>query len=298
MDHGDSRRRLDSLIKIALVQTAASNDPASNLKKAAAKIEEAARKGARIICLEEFFLTPYFPQTEKTKYFRWAETIPGPTVDYLSKVAKQKKVALIVPIFEKRARGVYHNSAAVIDQEGKLLGTYRKMHIPDDPGFSEKFYFTPGDTGFKVFKTQGVKIGVLICWDQWFPEAARMAALAGAEILFYPTAIGYDRKEKAKVVADQRSAWETVQRAHAIANGIFVAVPNRVGREGKLIFWGNSFVSDPFGKIIAKADSSKEQILFADCDLSQIEKTRQNWPFLRDRRIDAYRPLLERFSDG
>ncbi|MBI3307577.1 MAG: carbon-nitrogen hydrolase [Candidatus Omnitrophica bacterium] len=283
-------------VKIALIQVSAAKGPAANLKKNITKIEEAARKGARIICLEELFLTPYFPQTENAKNFRFAETIPGPTVQALSKVARENAAVLIVPIFEKRTRGIYHNSAAVIDADGRFLGAYRKMHIPDDPQFFEKFYFSPGDSGFKVFKTRYAKISVLICWDQWFPEAARSAALQGAEIIFYPTAIGHSLKEKPKVVAGQISAWEIIQRSHAVANGIFVAACNRTGKEGGLNFWGNSFVSDPFGKIIARA-RTKEQIVFAVCDFSEIEMTRQNWPFMRDRRVDAYQPVLERFID-
>lgn len=279
-------------VRIALVQMSCSADPAENLKKASARIREAAKKGAQIVCLQELFRTPYFCQTESAAHFDLAEPIPGPTTDALSKVARANKVVIVASLFEKRAKGVYHNTAAVIDADGKFLGKYRKMHIPDDPGFYEKYYFVPGDLGFQVFETKFAKIGVLICWDQWFPEGARLAALAGADILVYPTAIGWTPADP-KEAARYRDAWTTIQRSHAVANGVFVAAINRVGREGELKFWGHSFVAAPFGEIIAQAGES-ETILTADLDLSKIEQTRREWPFLRDRRIDAYPPILSR----
>ena len=261
------------------------------------KIDQAVRRGAQVICLEELFRSLYFPQTENPKYFRLAETIPGPTTDLLSKTARRLGVVIIAPVFEKRARGVYHNSSAVIDANGKRLGVYRKMHIPDDPHFYEKYYFAPGDNGFRVFKTHFGKIGVLICWDQWFPEAARLCALGGAEIIFYPTAIGWHRREKPSVCREQKESWEVVQRAHAASNQVFVAVANRTGREGGLRFWGSSFVADPSGKILKQASVSREETLIVRCDLSRIDRMRENWPFLRDRRVDAYGPLVKRFID-
>lgn len=279
-------------VRIALVQMACSDDPKENLKKAAARIADAAKKGAKIVCLQELFRTPYFCQTENSALFDLAEPVPGPTTDALAKIARDKKVVIVASLFEKRAKGVYHNTAAVIDADGKFLGKYRKMHIPDDPGFYEKFYFIPGDLGFQVFDTKVAKIGVLVCWDQWFPEAARLASLAGAEILVYPTAIGWTPSDP-KEAARYRDAWTTIQRSHAVANGVFVAAVNRVGREGALKFWGHSFVAAPFGEVIAMAGES-ETVLTADCDLSKIEQTRREWPFLRDRRIDAYPPILSR----
>ncbi len=284
-------------VVLGLVQMKCADDPKLNLRNASRKIEEAARNGAQIVCLPELFKSFYFPQSEDTKQFSLAETIPGPTTGELSRIAKAKKVVIIAPIFEKRAAGVYHNSAVVIDANGKIVGKYRKMHIPDDPCYYEKFYFTPGDLGFQAFATKYAKIGLLICWDQWFPEAARLTALQGAQIIFYPTAIGWHEGEEKKVAEAQRSAWETVQRGHAIANGNFVAAVNRVGREGSLKFWGSSFVSSPFGEILAKADD-EEKVLIAKCDLSEIDRTRQNWPFLRDRRIDAYSGIANRFLDS
>jgi len=291
-----SRRRPGGAkIQIGLIQTAFAKGPAAQLKKTIEKIEHAASRGAKIICLQELFRTPYFCQSEDHANFRFAEPIPGPTTALLSKVAQKHRLVIIAPLFEKRTQGIYHNSAVVIDADGKLLGTYRKMHIPDDPNFYEKFYFTPGDKGFPTFKTKYAKIGVLICWDQWFPEAARLTALQGAQILFYPTAIGWHHSDKA-VAKDQKLGWETVQRGHAVANEMFVAVTNRVGREGDLTFWGNSFVSDPFGKVMACA-GTKEENLIVECDLDEIERTRQHWPFFRDRRVDAYEPITARFLD-
>lgn len=284
-------------VVLGLVQMKCANDPNVNLRNAIKKIEEASRKEAQIICLPELFKSLYFPQSEDTDQFSLAETIPGPTTNELSKIAKAKKVVIITPIFEKRAAGVYHNSAVIINGDGKIVGKYRKMHIPDDPCYYEKFYFTPGDLGFQAFETEYAKIGLLICWDQWFPEAARLTALQGAQIIFYPTAIGWHEGEKKNVAETQHSAWETVQRGHAIANGSFVVAVNRVGEEGSLKFWGSSFVSSPFGEILAKADDG-EKVLIVKCDLSEIDRTRQNWPFLRDRRIDAYSGIANRFLDS
>jgi len=283
-------------VKIALLQLAGEETPEANRKKSIAKIREAAKNGAKIICLQELFTTTYFPYTEDHQHFALAESIPGPTTEEMSRLAKELKVVLIAPFFEKRAQGVFHNSAVVIDSDGKLLGTYRKMHIPDDPCFYEKFYFAPGDLGFKSFKTAYGTIGVLICWDQWYPEAARLTALSDAQIIFYPTAIGYFDEDANDVQKELEDAWETIQRSHAIANGVFVASVNRVGKEGKTNFWGRSFVSSPFGKVLVKADD-KEKILYAECDLNEIETTRQLWPFFRDRRIDAYQDILLRHKN-
>ena len=281
-------------VKVGLIQMSCDLDPAKNLKKAIARIGEAAKKGAQIVCLQELFRSQYFCQTEDIALFKLAETIPGPTTEALGKVAKKHKVVICASLFERRAAGVYHNTAVMIDETGKLAGKYRKMHIPDDPLYYEKFYFTPGDLGFQTHDTTYGKVGTLVCWDQWFPEAARLTALSGAEFLFYPTAIGWLPDEEEEMNQAQHSAWETIQRSHAIANGVYVVVVNRVGREGKLTFWGQSFVADPFGRIIAKASGDKEEVLVVDCDLSKIEETRQNWPFLRDRRIDFYTPISSR----
>jgi N-carbamoylputrescine amidase len=284
-------------VSIGLVQMTCDQRPEANLKKAIGRIEEAAKRGAQIVCLQELFRSQYFCQTEDIELFKLAETIPGPSTDALGKVAKKNKVAIVASLFEKRAAGLYHNTAVIIDADGKIAGKYRKMHIPDDPLYYEKFYFTPGDLGFQTHDTKYGKIGTLVCWDQWFPEAARLTSLKGAQFLFYPTAIGWLPEENDEMNLAQHSAWETIQRAHAIANGVFVVVVNRVGREGALTFWGQSFVADPFGRIIAKASSDKEEVLVVECDLSRIEETRQNWPFLRDRRIDAYQGLEYRFGD-
>ncbi len=266
-----------------------------NLKHAMGSIRSAALKGAQIICLPELFLTPYFCQTEDTRNFSLAEPLAGPTSQALAKLAKELEVVLIVPLFEKRAQGIYHNTALVIDADGSVAGTYRKMHIPDDPCFFEKYYFTPGDTGFKSFPTRYGRVGVLICWDQWFPEAARLTALSGAQFLFYPTAIGY-QDEDAKVSKQQIFAWETIQKSHAISNGVFLASVNRVGQENALNFWGRSFVCNPFGCVIEQADN-EPQIVIAQCALPEIESVRQNWPFLRDRRVDAYQGLTKLYID-
>ena len=286
-----------SKVTLGLIQMAASKDPAVNLEKAIQKIREAAEKGAQIICLQELFRTHYFCQSEDAANFKLAEPVPGPTTETLSKLAKEKSIVVIAPIFEKRAEGVYHNSAVVIDADGKLAGRYRKMHIPDDPHFYEKYYFAPGDLGFKASKTRYATVGVLICWDQWFPEAARLAALGGAQILFYPTAIGWHESEPKDAARAQLEGWQVAQRGHAVANEIFVAAANRVGKEGPVKFWGHSFVAGPFGGVIAEAGEKNEENLIVECDLSQIEAVRQSWPFLRDRRIDAYGGITKRFLD-
>jgi N-carbamoylputrescine amidase len=284
-------------VTVGLVQMSCEQKPETNLKKAIAGIGKAAKGGAQIVCLQELFRSQYFCQTEDIELFKLAETIPGPSTEALSKVARQKNVVIVASLFEKRAAGVYHNTAVIIDKSGKVAGKYRKMHIPDDPLYYEKFYFTPGDLGFQAHDTAYGKIGALVCWDQWFPEAARLTALSGAQFLFYPTAIGWLPNEETEVNEAQHAAWETIQRAHAIANGVFVVVVNRVGREGKLNFWGQSFVADPFGRILAKASADEEEVLVVKCDLSKIDETRQNWPFLRDRRIDAYDGLRLRYGE-
>ena len=293
MDFMKSKKTTNT-VRIGLVQMAVSDDPAKNLKKAVEQIGVAAAEGARIVCLEELYRTPYFCRVQDAKNFDLAETIPGPSTEAFSKIAKSSRTVIVAPLFEKRASGVYHNTAVVIDADGKRLGIYRKMHIPDDPGFYEKFYFVPGDLGFKVFHTRYGAIGVLICWDQWFPEAARLTALQGADILFYPTAIGW-KPDQVSETKSYHSAWETVQRGHAISNGVFVASVNRVGKEGAFKFWGSSFVADPFGEIRYRASFSHEEILIEDCDLSLVDKTRREWPFLRDRRVDAYQTITSRF---
>jgi len=285
-------------VTIALVQSSCQSDTAANLARACGKIREAAVLGARIICLQELFATRYFCQTEDYQSFDYAEQVPGPSTQVMQELARELEVVIIASLFERRARGLYHNTAVVIDADGRYLGNYRKMHIPDDPGFYEKFYFTPGDLGYKVFKTRYATLGVLICWDQWYPEAARMTALKGAEILFYPTAIGWATDEhSAGVRRAQREAWITIQRSHAIANGVFVAAANRVGTEDALEFWGNSFVCDPFGQMIQEAAHQEETIVVAECDRSRIEFYRSHWPFLRDRRIETYGDLQRRFLD-
>ena len=284
-------------IVLGLVQMPCKDDVEANLSDAILKINSAASKGAQIVCLPELFRSLYFPQREDTGQFRLAESIPGETTEKLSKVAKAKKIVIVAPIFEKRASGLYHNSAVVIDADGKMAGKYRKMHVPDDPCFYEKFYFAPGDLGFRNFNTKYAKIGVLICWDQWFPEAARLTALQGAQIILYPTAIGWHDSEKKSVAEAQLQAWETVQRGHAIANGAFVAAVNRIGREGSLTFWGSSFVSSPFGEVLARANRNREEVVIVKCNLDEIDETRQSWPFLRDRRIDAYSAITSRFVD-
>jgi len=293
---------------VGLVQEAISDDVASNVVRAEERVREAAKRGAQIVCLQELFNAPYFCKSQKHERFDIAESIPGPTVERMQALAKELELVIIVPIFERQAAGVYRNSAAVIDADGSLMGVYHKMHIPDDPLFNEKFYFTPGDShrsgpdesnGFRVWKTRYATIGVLICWDQWYPEAARITSLMGAEIIFYPTAIGWHPSEKAEHGEAQVEAWRTAQRAHAIANGVFIASPNRVGHEDEpgtdgIEFFGHSFVSDPFGRVIAEA-GTEPALLIARCDPALIETTRRNWPFLRDRRIDAYGQILNRY---
>ena len=286
------------MVPIALVQASCTSDPTENLAKACNKIREAAARGARIICLQELFMTRYFCQTENYTSFDYAEPVPGTSTLLMQELARELEVVIIASFFEIRARGLYHNTAVVLDADGSYLGKYRKRHIPDDPGFYEKFYFTPGDLGYKVFKTRYATIGVLICWDQWYPEAARLTALKGAEILFYPTAIGWATDEiSADVRRSQREAWMTIQRSHAIANGVFVAAANRVGIEDELEFWGNSFVCDPFGQIVEEAAHQDETILLANCDRSRIGFYRSHWPFLRDRRIETYSELQKRYLD-
>lgn len=288
-------------LTIALLQLSCEKDVEKNIKKTIDAAEKAARAGAQIICTQELFSSLYFCQSEDYENFNLAEPIPGKTTELFQKFAARRKVAIVVSMFEKRAAGIHHNSAVIIDANGDLLGVYRKMHIPDDPLYYEKFYFVPGDTGFKAWQTKYSRIGVLICWDQWFPEAARLTAMDGAEIIFYPTAIGWHPAEKESLGEVQHSAWETIQRAHAIANGCFVAAVNRVGFEklpntDGLQFWGQSFICDPFGKIIAKASPDKEETLIATLDLELIHQTRVHWPFFRDRRIDAYCNILKRWG--
>jgi len=287
---------------VGLIQMRCSDDPGDNLSRACAMLRQASDRGAQVACLPELFRTRYFCQVEDAARFDLAEPIPGPTTEALAQVARQTGLVVVGSIFERRAPGIYHNTAVVLDADGQLLGRYRKMHIPDDPLYYEKYYFTPGDLGFQSFPTRHARVGTLVCWDQWYPEAARLTALRGAEILFYPTAIGWHPAEKAEFGAAQASAWETIQRAHAIANGVFVAAVNRVGHEGPpdggLEFWGGSFLADPFGRILARAGQEAEEILIATCDPKLQEETRRNWPFLRDRRIDAYAPLTQRFLDA
>ncbi len=292
------------IIRLGLIQRACSASPGANFKRTVALVERAAKQGAQIICTQELFRSQYFCQGENHGNFKLAESIPGPSTNVFCRIARKFKVVIIASLFEKRAAGVYHNTAAVIDADGSLLGIYRKMHIPDDPLYYEKFYFTPGDTGFKAWQTRYGKIGVLICWDQWYPEAARLTALLGAEILFYPTAIGWHPREKKKLGAMQHDAWETIQRSHAIANGCFVAAVNRIGHEKLAVvggdgieFWGQSFVAGTAGEILAKASAAKEEILIVPVNLAKVDDTRTHWPFLRDRRIDAYESLTKRFVD-
>jgi N-carbamoylputrescine amidase len=286
---------------IGLVQMSCAEDPNENFAKAEWKIREAAGRGAQIVCTQELFRSQYFCREENHDLFALAEPIPGPSTEELGKLARELKIVIVASLFERRAAGLYHNTAVIIGAHGEIVGLYRKMHIPDDPLYYEKFYFTPGDLGFLNFDTPFGRLGVLVCWDQWYPEGARLSALAGADILFYPTAIGWHPSEKARHGAEQVDAWRTIQRAHAIANGIYVAAVNRVGYEGSaesgIEFWGSSFVADPFGKVIAQASESQEETLIVECDPHRMEKVRQHWPFLRDRRIDAYAPILNRWLD-
>jgi len=272
----------------------AGDNPEDNFAKAMKRIAAAANQGAQIVCLQELFRSRYFCQSENHRNFKLAEPIPGPTTEALSALAGARQIVIVASVFERRAAGIYHNTAVIIDADGSIAGIYRKMHIPDDPLYYEKFYFTPGDLGFPSFQTRYARVGALVCWDQWFPEGARSAALSGAQILIYPTAIGWIPNEPKLVAGQQRDAWELIQRSHAVANGVYVASVNRVGREGRIKFWGNSFVAGPFGEIIAQAGGDREEILLANCDLAKTEEIRQSWPFLRDRRIDAYGPLLSR----
>ena len=285
-------------VRIGLIQMSCSNNQAENQTKAISKIREAAAKGANIVCLQELFPSPYFCDQELHENFKFAEAIPGPSTARFGELAAELNVVIIASLFEKRAQGLYHNTTAVLDADGTYLGKYRKMHIPDDPGYYEKFYFTPGDLGYKVFKTKFASIGILICWDQWYPEAARITALMGAEILFYPTAIGWDLNEKDEAInKEQHNAWETMQRSHAIANGVHVVNVNRVGREAEQQFWGGSFVANPFGSLLYKASEDKEEVHVQEIDLGKSDYYRTNWPFLRDRRIDSYQPICKRFID-
>ncbi len=291
--------------RIGLIQMSMTADPAENLARALGRAAEAARGGAEVICLPELFRSLYFAQREDAALFDLAEPVPGPSTEALAALAREHGVAVVVPVFERRAPGLYHNTAVVIDADGRTVGMYRKMHIPDDPAYYEKFYFTPGDLGFRAFDTQAGRIGTLVCWDQWYPEGARLTALQGASVLFYPTAIGWHPAEKAAHGAEQRDAWRTVQRGHAIANGVYVAAANRVGLERPgsgsgdgIEFWGSSFVADPFGVVIAEAPADAEAILYADINPARIEDVRRGWPFLRDRRVDAYGGLGARFLEG
>ena len=288
-----------SITKVGLVQMSCSADVESNLLKAEAGIRDAASKGAQIVCLQELFTSLYFCDVEDYENFKLAEPIPGKSTDRMTVLAKELGVVVIASLFEKRAQGIYHNTTAVIDADGSYLGKYRKMHIPDDPAYFEKFYFTPGDMGYKVFKTKFANIGILICWDQWYPEAARLTALAGAEILFYPTAIGWATSQNEETNVEQYNAWQTIQRSHAIANGVHVVSVNRVGLEqnGAMKFWGGSFVSNPFGTLLAKASHENEEVIVVDIDLEKTDQYRTHWPFMRDRRIESYSDIVKRYID-
>jgi len=302
--HADGR-----IVRVGLTQMACGEDTKANLANQVRLADLAGKKGARIICTQELFRSKYFCQIEDHRFFKLAETIPGPSTDALGKVARKHKSVIIASLFEKRASGLYHNTAVVLEADGSIKGLYRKMHIPDDPLFYEKFYFTPGDTGFRAWDTTYGKIGVLICWDQWYPEGARLTALNGAEILFYPTAIGWHPKEREQYGAAQHESWELIQRSHGVANGCFVCAPNRIGlemihdaqgrpaSEDGIVFWGQSFVSGPDGQVIQRASMDREEVLIVDCDLERVEFSRTHWPFLRDRRIDAYDNLTRRFVD-
>lgn len=286
-----------SVVTLGLIQSRTYATPAETLERHVALMRQAAARGAQIICSQELFLTEYFCKGQHTQHFDLAEPVPGPTTEVLCSLAKELGTVIIGSLFEKRGPGIYHNTAVIIDADGSYLGKYRKMHIPEDPGFNEKFYFTPGDLGYRVWDTKFGRIAVLICWDQWYPEGARLAALAGAQILFYPTAIGWLPAEKAELGHAQHTAWETVQRGHAVANGCYVAAVNRVGIEQETEFWGQSFVANPYGVITAKGSVSDEEVLVVPCDLQQVEEFRRIWPFFRDRRIDTYQPLTQRYLD-
>jgi N-carbamoylputrescine amidase len=290
--------------RVGLIQMAIGTNPIENMRKAAGRVEEAARMGAQVICLPELYRSQYFCQREDVALFDLAESIPGPSSETFSSLAKKLNIAVVVPVFERRAAGLYHNSAVILDADGTMAGMYRKMHIPDDPSYYEKFYFTPGDLGFRAFTTRYGRIGTLICWDQWYPEGARLTAMKGASILFYPTAIGWHPHEKEAHGNAQREAWRTVQRGHAVANGLYIAAVNRIGHEGTapgtagIEFWGGSFIADPQGVILAEASTDREEILIGEVDLNRLEDVRRNWPFFRDRRIDAYGDISQRFLDG
>ncbi len=297
------------MVKVGLTQMHCDADPASNHARQVDLITQAAARGAQIVCTQELYATQYFCQSEDYRFFDFAQTIPGPSTEAFCKLAREKQIVIVASLFEKRTAGLHHNTAAIIDADGTLLGIYRKMHIPDDPQFYEKFYFTPGDLGFMAWKTRYAKIGVLICWDQWFPEAARLTALRGAQILFYPTAIAWHPEEPAEVQAAQHDAWELIQRSHAVTNGCYVAVANRIGHENilgpdgdpvsphGLNFWGQSFVAAPDGRLLHRASANQEELIIIDCDLNELDYARTHWPFLRDRRIDAYDELNRRFID-
>jgi N-carbamoylputrescine amidase len=287
-----------SKVKTGIVQMTCTSDKQDNLYKAILKIREAAEKGAQIVCLQELFTSLYFCDEENYDNFNLAEAIPGPSTNELAVVAAELNVVIIASLFEKRAQGLYHNTTAIIDADGSYLGKYRKMHIPDDPGFYEKFYFTPGDLGYKVFKTKYATIGVLICWDQWYPEASRITALMGAEILFYPTAIGWATTQNEVTNTEQYNAWQTIQRSHAVANGVHVVSVNRVGEEAGVKFWGGSFFANPFGSLIYQASHDSEEVVVQELDLDKSDYYRSHWPFLRDRRIESYQPIMKRFIDG
>lgn len=286
-------------VKIGLVQMSCSADKAANLKKAMDKTREAAKAGAQIVCLQELFTSLYFCDAEDYANFELAETIPGPSTESLTALARELEVVIIASLFEKRAQGIYHNTTAIIDADGRYLGKYRKMHIPDDPAYYEKFYFTPGDLGYKVWKTRYASFGVLICWDQWYPEAARITSLMGAEILFYPTAIGWATAQDEATNTEQYNAWQTIQRSHAVANGVHVVSVNRVGLEqqGAMKFWGGSFVSNPFGSVLYQASHNEEEVVVLEIDTQLTDRYRTHWPFMRDRRIDSYQPIVKRYID-
>ncbi|MEO5997312.1 MAG: carbon-nitrogen hydrolase [Chitinophagaceae bacterium] len=288
-----------SKVNIGLVQMSCNSNKEDNLQKAVSKIKEAAAKGAQIICLQELFTSLYFCDVEDYENFNLAEAIPGPSTEVLGKLAQELKVVIIASLFEKRAQGLYHNTTAVLDADGTYLGKYRKMHIPDDPAYYEKFYFTPGDLGYKVFKTKYATLGVLICWDQWYPEAARITSLMGAEILFYPTAIGWSASQDEQTNTEQFNAWQTIQKSHAVANGVHVVSVNRVGfeQEEQMKFWGGSFIANPFGTVIYQASHDKEEVIVHEIDTDKTDRYRTHWPFLRDRRIDSYQPITKRFID-
>lgn len=288
-------------VTVGLVQMRCSTDPDDNVRRACDLLREAARRGAKVACLPELFRTQYFCQVEDHKFFDLAEPIPGPSTEAIAAVARETKMVVVGSFFERRAAGIYHNTAVVFDEDGSTRGVYRKMHIPDDPLYYEKFYFTPGDLGFQAIRTSQATVGTLVCWDQWYPEAARLTALKGAEILFYPTAIGWHPGEKAEFGEAQADAWHTMQRAHAISNGVYVMAVNRIGHEGPedggIEFWGGTFAADPFGRVLGRLPVDAEDVLIVECDPKLIESTRQHWPFLRDRRIDAYGPITQRFAD-